>query len=125
MAAPFTNSFKLYPFKDLKNAKYMKKRILLGALAIISIIPQANAQSQVQNPTVVELPLRYFQLLEAGIARVQKRLTAEPGATLASLEVQPGWSHFPNSILMPALLYAKVHPSNKRYHDIRMLKLAL
>jgi hypothetical protein len=103
----------------------MKQKILLIFTAIISTICQTNAQLQVPDLTVVKLPGRYFQLLEAGTERVEKRLAAEPDATLASLEAQPGWSHFPNAILMPAVLYAKLHPANKRYGDAIMLKLAL
>jgi len=102
----------------------MKQKLFLTALAIISIVYQTSSQSQVPDPTAVELPLRYFQLLEAGITRVEKRLEAEPEATLASLESQPGWSHFPNAILMPAVLYTKSHPANKRYRDASLLKLA-
>ena len=103
----------------------MKQKILLSILAIISTIFHINAQPQLPDPTAVELPVRYFQLLKAGIERVQKRLTDEKDATLASLEAQPGWSHFPNAILMPAVLYTKSHPSNKRYGDAGLLKLAL
>jgi hypothetical protein len=100
----------------------MKQKILIAMLAIISATYQPNAQSQ--NPTVVELPLRYFQLLEAGITRVEKRLADEKNVTLASLESQPGWTHFPNAILMPAVLYTKSHPLNKRYGDASLLQLA-
>ena len=100
----------------------MKQKILIAALAIISATYQSNAQSQ--NPTVVELPLRYFQLLEAGITRVEKRLADEKNVTLASLEAQPGWTHFPNAILMPAVLYTKSHALNKRYGDASLLQLA-
>ena len=100
----------------------MKQKILIAALAIISATYQSNAQSQ--NPTVVELPLRYFQLLEAGITRVEKRLADEKNVTLASLESQPGWTHFPNAILMPAVLYTKSHALNKRYGDASLLQLA-
>ena len=100
----------------------MKQKILIATLAIISATYQSNAQSQ--NPTVVELPLRYFQLLEAGITRVEKRLADEKNVTLASLESQPGWTHFPNAILMPAVLYTKSHPLNKRYGDASLLQLA-
>jgi len=100
----------------------MKQKILIAALAIISATYQSNAQSQ--NPTVVELPLRYFQLLEAGITRVEKRLAEEKNVTLASLESQPGWTHFPNAILMPAVLYTKSHALNKRYGDASLLQLA-
>ncbi|MEP7110930.1 MAG: hypothetical protein ABI760_23245 [Ferruginibacter sp.] len=103
----------------------MIQRLLLPALAIISTICQTNAQSQAKDPTVVDLPGRYFKLLEAGITRVQERLAVEPEATLASLEAMPGWSHFPNTILMPAVLYKKSHPLNKRHGDTSLLKLAI
>ena len=102
----------------------MKQTIILTAFAISALF-QINAQSHVSNLTQVELPGRYFQLLEAGIDRVEKRLAAEPEATLASLEAQPGWKHFPNAILMPAVLYTKKHLLNKRYRDAHLLELAL
>jgi len=101
----------------------MKLKILSTAFAIISIACQIRAQADSSN-SAVELPGRYFQLLEAGIARVEKRLAAEPDATLASLEEQHGWHHFPNAILMPAVLYTKSHPANKSFGDERMLQLA-
>ena len=63
-------------------------------------------------------------MLEAGIARVEKRFADEQNVTLASLESQPGWNHFPNAILMPAALYTKSHPLNKRYGDVKLLQLA-
>lgn len=103
----------------------MKQKNLLLALAIISLTGIANAQSQVSDIKAAELPARYFQLLESGIAIVEKRMAAEPDATLASLESQPGWVHFPNAILMPAVLYTKLHPANKRYGDASLLQLAL
>jgi hypothetical protein len=71
------------------------------------------------------LPQRYFELLEAGSRRVQARLDAEPNATLASIETTVAWKHFGYSILAPAVLYAKQHPANRRYHDPAMLTLAL
>src|SRR6476620_5699630 len=64
------------------------------------------------------LPGRYYELLEAGSKRVEARLTAEPGATLESLERTPGWKHFGYSVLAPAVLYS-------RKHDAGMLTLAL
>ena len=76
------------------------------------------------NPVGAQLPAKYFKLLEAAIPRVEERLNAEPGATLAILEAQPGWRHFPSFILAPAVLYAKSHPSNKRRSDQRLLLLA-
>jgi hypothetical protein len=72
-----------------------------------------------------QLPARYFQLLEAGTAQVEKRLNAQPSADLEAIEKQPEWHHFPYSILAPTVLYAKRHPDNSHYHDPRMLALAL
>src|SRR5690349_16382528 len=74
--------------------------------------------------SAAELPGRYFQLLEAGSRQVESRLTADPNATLESLEKTAGSRHFPYSILAPAVLYAKKHPANPRYHDRAMLALA-
>jgi hypothetical protein len=71
------------------------------------------------------LPQRYFELLEAGSRRVQARLDAEPNATLASIETTATWKHFGYSILAPAVLYARQHPANRRYHDPDMLALTL
>lgn len=84
--------------------------------------------AQGARPAAAQLPGRYFQLLAAGAAQVENRLDANPTADLQTLEAQEGrheWSHFPFSILAPAVLYAKKHPANPRCHDPRMLKLAI
>src|SRR5260370_848510 len=73
----------------------------------------------------VELPRRYFELLEAGSRQVETRLEAEPTADLDSLEKTPGWKHFGYSILAPAVLYTKRDPANPRYHDPKMLALTV
>ncbi|MCX6620593.1 MAG: hypothetical protein NTY38_05865, partial [Acidobacteria bacterium] len=74
----------------------------------------------------VELPERYFRLLETGMAQVEQRLNAEPAADLAQLESRgSGWRQFPHNVLAAAVLYAKQDPSNPRYHDARMLALAI
>jgi hypothetical protein len=70
------------------------------------------------------LPAAYFRLLEAGSAKIEARLNAEPGADLKKLESQSGWRHFGYAILAPAVLYAKKHPANSRYRDSRMRELA-
>jgi len=75
--------------------------------------------------SAVSLPEGYFRLLEAGAARVEARLNAEPGADLKTLGSKPGWRHFPYSILAPAVLYAKQHPKNDHYLDPAMLALAI
>src|SRR6266436_4430307 len=71
------------------------------------------------------LPAHYYQLMEQGLVRVEERLAAEPSATLASLEAQPGWTHFPSAILAAAVLYTKAHPANSHRGDAKMLQLAL
>ena len=72
-----------------------------------------------------ELPGKYFGLLEAGTKQVEERLNAKPAPDLEALETRPGWHHFPYAILAPAVLWAKQHPNNSRYHDPKMLALAI
>ena len=104
----------------------MRQNDLLLVLASIILTGiNAHAQSQVSEVKTVELPARYFQLLESAVSIVEKRMAAEPAPTLASLESQPGWSHFPNAILIPAVLYTKSHPANKHYGDANLLQLAV
>jgi hypothetical protein len=90
--------------------------LLLGGAASLLCAGPATAQT---------LPGRYFRLMEAGTAKVEARLTAEPNADLKSLESSGGWRHFPYAILPPAVLYAKQHPDNKHYQDPKMLALAI
>src|SRR5579872_6769441 len=77
------------------------------------------------SAAAASLPGRYFELMEAGSRQVEARLTAEPNADLEGLEKTPGWTHFGYSILAPAVLYAKQHAANPRYHDAKMLALAI
>lgn len=93
----------------------MSYRVRVLALMILLSAPSAFAK----------LPARYFQLLAAGAAQVEKRFAAEPSADLQALESQPGRRHFPYSILAPAVLYAKRHPDNPHYRDPKMLALAI
>jgi hypothetical protein len=72
-----------------------------------------------------KLPDRYFELLAAEIGQVQSRLAAEPATTLAKLETNRGWRHFPSAILMAAVLYAKAHRTNRHSQDPKMLETAL
>src|SRR5688572_1872076 len=108
----------------LKKTKIVKHKFLLIVLLITLCFHQIGAQSQPKSTASINLPVRYFQLLESGISRIEKRLNDEPGATLASLEAQPGWSHFPSAILMPAVLYTKSHPANKAFGNTSFLSLA-
>lgn len=93
--------------------------VLLGLVLPIALslcATSAAAQS---------LPGRYFELMEAGIAKVEARLKAEPNADLKALEDDRAWRHFPYAILAPAVLYAKEHPQNEHYEDPKMLALAI
>lgn len=79
-----------------------------------------------KSTIAAELPAAYFRLLEAGAAKVERRLAAEPSANLESLEIDKDhWSHFPYSILAAAVLYSKQHLANRHYHDPKMLALAI
>jgi hypothetical protein len=69
------------------------------------------------------LPARYFELLDAGVTRLEQRLEAEPDADLAALEAKSGWRHFPSAVLVAAVLYAKEHPANSRHGDPKLLAL--
>ena len=85
--------------------------------------------------TAVELPAGYYRIMEAGCASVEKHLDEQPDADLNAIEqrrephtgssLEINWAHFGYAILPPAVLYAKQHPANWRYHDPHMLGLAL
>jgi hypothetical protein len=83
-------------------------------------------ESLIGGPSTGELPGWYFRLLEAGAAQVEQQLSAQPAADLKMLEARSdGWRLFPHTILVAAVLYGKQDPANHRYHDPRMLALAL
>jgi len=94
--------------------------LLAPALQLLLLIVSSPATATAQS-----LPGRYFQLMEAGIAKVEARLDTSPATDLKTLESDRGWRHFPYAILAPAVLYAKQHPQNKHYHDPKMLALAI
>lgn len=71
------------------------------------------------------LPARYFWIISIGSDQVDALLKEQPNATLQELEKHSGSRHFPFAILAPAVLYSRKHVSNKRYHDPRMLALAV
>lgn len=64
-----------------------------------------------------ELPGRYFRLLETGIAPLER----ESKAGEARVENH----YYPGALLVSAVLYAKQHPDNRRYHAANLLALAL
>jgi hypothetical protein len=100
----------------------MRVSIITAFLITWFFFSPASLQSQIGSRT---LPGRYFPLLEAGAAKVEKRLADVPTADLKAIETNSDWRHFPYAILAPAVLYAKRHPQNPRYHDPRMLALAI
>ncbi|MEW5977227.1 MAG: hypothetical protein AB1898_15665 [Acidobacteriota bacterium] len=111
------------------------KECRAGGSAVRGLVTMAVSWALAAPLWGQSLPGRYFELMEAGSQRVEERLNAEPGATLKSLEEgkpagafnpwKGDWRHFPYAILPPAVLYAKKHPSNPRYHDPKMLALAI
>jgi hypothetical protein len=99
------------------------RRATARACGIVLLAPLLSASAQ--SAATQKLPARYFRLLEAGAAEVERRLTRDPAASLQILETTPGWKHFPYAILAPAVLYAKQHPDNNRHGDPKMLVLAV
>jgi dienelactone hydrolase len=66
------------------------------------------------------LPGRYFQLLKAELAPIEKRLGAE-----SARDAQLDTRHYPGVLLAAAVLYAKQHPDNPSFGDPKKLALAL
>ncbi len=64
------------------------------------------------------LPERYFRLLEAELALIEKRLEADPQAAL-------GLNECPGAVLAAAVLYTKQHAANPSRGDGKKLALAL
>ncbi len=101
---------------------------LRRARFIVPLVAAASLQA-------AALPARYYQLMEAGCASVEKHLDGLPNADLKAIEkaaerhtgssLEISWAHFGYAILPPAILYAKQHPANSRYHDPKMLALAI
>lgn len=71
-----------------------------------------------------DLPDKYFEMMQAGIAPVEERFAGGNPGDLAALEKQPGWRHLPHAALVAAVLYTRQNPSNPRYRDTKMLALA-
>ena len=91
--------------------------VLLGVIAGESLIGWQSTG---------ELPGQYFRLLEKGAAQVEQQVAAQPAADLKTLEARgDGWRLFPHTVLVAAVLYAKKDAANHRYHDPKMLALAL
>jgi hypothetical protein len=102
----------------------MKRLVLLTVILLFSNIFIAFPQAESSTKSPDELPALYFRLLDAGVLRIEERLKSEPQAGLRLLEAKPGWRHFASAVLIPAVLYTRLHPSNNHYGDIRMLRLA-
>ena len=102
----------------------MKQILFLTVCLLFCCIVRIFPQPSKPLKKYCDLPEQYFRLLNAGVLRIENRLKAEPDARLSELEVQPGWSHFASAILIPAVLYTKLHSGNVRYRDNSMLQLA-
>jgi len=78
------------------------------------------------QPAAPALPGQYFRLLENGYCTSSQQLATEPSADLKTLEARgDSWRLFPHTILVAAVLYAKAGTTNHRYHDPKMLSLAI
>lgn len=102
----------------------MKQKIIFAILIAGFILSKSDLKAQT-NANPIQLPQRYFELLEGGCSMVEKKLAADPNATLATLEGGATHGHFPHAVLLPAVLYTKKHPANKHYGDNSMLSLSL
>ncbi|MBL7698660.1 MAG: hypothetical protein JNK79_10885 [Chitinophagaceae bacterium] len=96
------------------------KLFMLLSAALFLLFPAFSQPGEPQT-----LPARYFWLMSAGSDDVAARLDGKPGITFEELEKEPGSRHFPFTILAPAVLYSKRHSTNKRFHDPKMLALAI
>jgi hypothetical protein len=72
--------------------------------------------------SAVELPERYFRLMEAELPLIEQRLVTDPAADLKLLEDQGRC--MPGAVMAAAVLYAKPHSANRSHGDRRMLDLA-
>ena len=100
----------------------MKIFIILFLYTFLSNEIFSQASSVAVSST--KLPGRYFDLLETSVIRIEAKLNADSNPTLSSLEQGQPFAHFPHSVIIPAVLYSKNHPSNKHFHNTRMLLLA-
>src|SRR5437867_11087140 len=98
---------------EIKPAPMFAWALLLGAVLRSSV-----------GVAATNLPGQYFELLNTGFARIEKRLTAEPAADLQTLESSAGWKHFPSAILVASVLYTQPNPANPRRGDATLLSLA-
>lgn len=89
-----------------------------GALSILLLACIGGSQPTTTSAPPGELPARYFRLLDAELALVEKRLDdAQSGA--------PGLNEYPGVVLAAAVLHAKNHAANPSCGDARKLALAL
>lgn len=81
-----------------------------------------KTRAQMSRPASSALPGRYFELIEAGIRRVEQDRRSMSAEAFAGIRT----SHYhPGALLGAAVLYSQRHPSNPRRGDRRMLELAL
>jgi len=111
----------------------MSKAILLSGLLLILIHRESTAQTIKSRAAIsvnqvdegpLQLPDRYFWLMEKGCRMAEEKMNAFPNPTLDQLE-SDGWRWFPYTIMASSVLYAKKHPANKFYHDKKMLEFSI
>ncbi len=101
----------------------------------LALIGAGSVALSVAPASAAALPMQYYRLMDSGCTSIKQHLDAHPGADLKAIEKDPErhagssleitWRHFGYAILPPAVLYAKQHPANPRYHDPQMLALAV
>lgn len=115
----FSNTYFLLFFFVTLNAQRMPGNTFVNNTARNNIQTEAG----INGPT--KLPDRYYWLMEEGCRMVEERLNSMPGASLDSIEANSKWRLFPYSIMASSVLYAKKHPANKVYHNLRFLELSI
>lgn len=99
------------------------KPILLIMLFLMPGCPLRAQVRDLRSPEV-KLPGYYYKMLESGARNIEEIFKENPDTDLDALKNMPGGLHFPSSILVPAVLFARQHPENKMYGNDRMVKLA-
>jgi len=93
-------------------------------LFLLAVLCSAWVGAQPAASSSSTLAGKYFRILGEGTKHIEDKLN-QPEPTLAKIESQPGWGHFPNAILVPAVLYTKEHPENRWHKNKKMFDLAI
>lgn len=121
-----------YPFQQhadgssVNKMLHMKKYFAgsLYCLMLLMNFPSVHGQQKVTGNLQNNLPGRYYDILEAGVRRIDSVFKAHPDPTLEVLERGQAIGHFPHAVLVPAVLYTRKYPGNDYYRQPNMLTLA-